>query len=547
MRSERNMLNLCSYTNGQIGWRDSDGNYVSDPLDMGTRHSQNLWDVSAGDLICIYNVSGQLVKVISLSPDNCAVRLATGRSVTLWDATNNTGDAVAYAVYFLSVNGESRGGFEWEMDTSAPYFTECSLQNCTLYFRLHDEDTAGEYVTITVFDTSWNVVGFVMRHKFLTCRDRTGEPLYEIQIPAELLGAGSYIKLSCSDGGGNDAPAVMIPITNSLSAPTITSAIARGSIFLGWGDNNCNELGYVVERKNASTNQWQQMAILASNSTSWTDSNLTGSETYTYRVKAYNVHQNSSWSNEMVIKAPPNSPTNLQAGVYLRPRSLGKIVPVGPLGKEAPPPPPDLVRTNQINLAWEPPVNQGMSIAFYRIKYAWFQECPNPPWCDTYPIHYTPQICSLYYSLYPLPYNNQIYFDVYAFDQSGDSSAFLYGYLTTGGYDAHPVPDTTPDDMLEKSIGVPNDFVLLQNYPNPFNPVTTIDYGLPTNSYVKLTIYNILGQRVKTLVDEEQTAGYKTVMWDGRNDRGEEVGSGIYLYRIQAGSYTKTVKMSLLK
>ncbi len=94
---------------------------------------------------------------------------------------------------------------------------------------------------------------------------------------------------------------------------------------------------------------------------------------------------------------------------------------------------------------------------------------------------------------------------------------------------------------------LPTEFALSQNYPNPFNPITTISYALPSNSYVKLSIYNILGQKVKTLVDGEEQAGFKNVIWDGKNDRGEEVGSGIYFYRIQTGSFTKTAKMSLLK
>jgi 5'-nucleotidase/UDP-sugar diphosphatase len=99
----------------------------------------------------------------------------------------------------------------------------------------------------------------------------------------------------------------------------------------------------------------------------------------------------------------------------------------------------------------------------------------------------------------------------------------------------------------ETGVSQPEDFQLLQNYPNPFNPQTDISYSLPENSHVKLTVYNLLGQTVKTLVDEYQSAGSKEVTWDGRNERGESVASGIYLYRLEAGKYTETKKMSLLK
>lgn len=108
--------------------------------------------------------------------------------------------------------------------------------------------------------------------------------------------------------------------------------------------------------------------------------------------------------------------------------------------------------------------------------------------------------------------------------------------------------DFNPIEIVAPKVQVlPKEFSLNQNFPNPFNPTTTISYALPANSYVKLVVYNILGQKVKTLVDEEQTAGYRQVVWNGQNDRGEAVGSGIYFYRIHAGDFTKTAKMSLLK
>ena len=108
--------------------------------------------------------------------------------------------------------------------------------------------------------------------------------------------------------------------------------------------------------------------------------------------------------------------------------------------------------------------------------------------------------------------------------------------------------DFNPIELTPSKIqALPKDFSLGQNYPNPFNPTTTVSYALPTSAYVKLVVYNILGQKVKTLVDEEQTAGFRQVVWNGQNDRGETVGSGIYFYRIQAGDFIKTAKMSLLK
>jgi PKD repeat protein len=94
---------------------------------------------------------------------------------------------------------------------------------------------------------------------------------------------------------------------------------------------------------------------------------------------------------------------------------------------------------------------------------------------------------------------------------------------------------------------IPEVFVLHQNYPNPFNPVTILRYDLPENSIVNITIYDMMGREVKTLVNQTQDAGYRSVVWDATNDYGKPVSAGIYLYQIQAGEYIQTKKMVLLK
>lgn len=93
----------------------------------------------------------------------------------------------------------------------------------------------------------------------------------------------------------------------------------------------------------------------------------------------------------------------------------------------------------------------------------------------------------------------------------------------------------------------PDGFVLKQNYPNPFNPTTTISYDLNKNAEVSLKVFNLAGQEVKTLVNENQSAGSKQVTWDGRDNNGRQVASGIYLYQLQAGTQMQTKKMVLLK
>jgi len=96
-------------------------------------------------------------------------------------------------------------------------------------------------------------------------------------------------------------------------------------------------------------------------------------------------------------------------------------------------------------------------------------------------------------------------------------------------------------------VGLPKTFSLSQNFPNPFNANTVIAFALPKTGHVKLEIYNILGQKVKDLVDEMVTAGYKRVVWDGKDNSGTDVASGVYFYRIKTQETVEVMKMTLLK
>jgi len=93
----------------------------------------------------------------------------------------------------------------------------------------------------------------------------------------------------------------------------------------------------------------------------------------------------------------------------------------------------------------------------------------------------------------------------------------------------------------------PHAFILYKNYPNPFNPVTTLRYDLPEGGLVNITICDMMGRQVSTLVNRKQTAGYKSVQWNATNNAGSPVSAGIYLYMIQAGEFRQTKKMVLLK
>jgi len=117
------------------------------------------------------------------------------------------------------------------------------------------------------------------------------------------------------------------------------------------------------------------------------------------------------------------------------------------------------------------------------------------------------------------------------------------GFFLMGIALAYNVPATAiPGEKL-----ITTNFALHQNYPNPFNPTTTIKYSLAKNSKVILKVYNALGQEIRALIDKDQNAGYKTVLWDGKNKFGHDVSSGLYFYRLETNEYVKTLKALLLR
>jgi hypothetical protein len=93
----------------------------------------------------------------------------------------------------------------------------------------------------------------------------------------------------------------------------------------------------------------------------------------------------------------------------------------------------------------------------------------------------------------------------------------------------------------------PSEFTLFQNHPNPFNQTTKIDFTLARSGFVSLSIYDLLGRKVRTLASEHLSLGYKSVLWDGKSDSGEDVASGIYFYQLRVGDFSETKTLVLLK
>ncbi len=137
-------------------------------------------------------------------------------------------------------------------------------------------------------------------------------------------------------------------------------------------------------------------------------------------------------------------------------------------------------------------------------------------------------------------------------DGDGDDEVLYAGTPRSGtSGNAQPITVLDYNGVVgiddELSSNAPSGYELSQNYPNPFNPNTTISFTIPTSENVSLTIYNVRGQVVKTLVNDSRSAGTHNIQWDGLNNFGQKVASGIYIYTLRTSNFTESKKMTMLK
>ena len=132
-------------------------------------------------------------------------------------------------------------------------------------------------------------------------------------------------------------------------------------------------------------------------------------------------------------------------------------------------------------------------------------------------------------------------------DMTGGSWEY---WITSVDISGNESDATEPVSVLlanEQEVAIPTVYALEQNYPNPFNPSTQIRYALPKEEVVTISIYDMMGRKVRTLVSQSKSPGYHTTLWNATNDKGIAVSAGMYIYTIQAGSYRHMKKMVLLK
>ena len=125
--------------------------------------------------------------------------------------------------------------------------------------------------------------------------------------------------------------------------------------------------------------------------------------------------------------------------------------------------------------------------------------------------------------------------------------AIMPGVYVLGGGTFHALTGIVASIEADEEMSLPTDFTVYQNYPNPFNPSTKIRYVLPEAGDVKADIYTIFAEKVMTLFSGRQQAGSHSLVWDGTNQAGQKMSSGIYYLRLEAGAYKAVLKMTLLK
>ncbi|RKY54825.1 MAG: hypothetical protein DRP89_04510 [Candidatus Neomarinimicrobiota bacterium] len=160
-----------------------------------------------------------------------------------------------------------------------------------------------------------------------------------------------------------------------------------------------------------------------------------------------------------------------------------------------------------------------------------------------------------YYSIYRRLENEQLALIGYSaepeFSDTELPGSDVYYAVSATDYGLNESPKSSETKVtitaVENVVEIPDEFALKPNYPNPFNPETTIEFALPKESKVTLTVYNLKGQFIRELARSEYNAGYQRVVWDARDQYGNAVGSGVYIYTIKADNFSQTRKMILLR
>jgi photosystem II stability/assembly factor-like uncharacterized protein len=410
-------------------------------------------------------------------------------------------------------------------------------------------------------------------------------------------GARYYWRVAAKNVIGTSSYSDIRSFSTVINTPgTLTAqALPSERIILSWTDKSNNNLGYIIERKLAAENNYIVIDTLKSDIIGYTDTTLISINTYQYRIKSYNLVETSAYSNEVTIKtlppypslplliAPLNNLSNLSATLYLswntstsadsyrlqvsKDSTFKSFI----LNDSTLTTPTRQVtglddgvryywRVNSKNAAGISPYSDirlfstilntpgnlsASALWGYKVLLKWTDASNNE---SGYVIERKLSADTSYTLI------DSVKLNIITFTDSSLTSINTYNYrvkaYNTYGSSLYSniASVSTITSVNSKYSQIPTKYELSQNYPNPFNPTTIIEYGLPSQSLVKIVVYNILGEVVKELANGQQSAGYHNVSFGANN-----ISSGIYFYKIEAkasdGSkqFREIKKMMLLK
>lgn len=390
--------------------------------------------------------------------------------------------------------------------------------------------------------------------------------------------------------------------TNVLASPSDLKAVTISNyIKLEWDDKSTGEDSFYVYRKDGNIGTWKHITSLNENATSFTDTTVEQNTNYCYKIRALSSNAVSAFSNTACAQTPNIDGRNkieYSFNVLLINTKLGDLrfnIVDGSLFE---------MESYTIGTFDFPGVFNSIKLPFLAIENSvlYFGDIANedifvemalvfdfgtgmPPirfnhnlfiefWVHVYKLPNFEPVIGDY------PFNEGQFF-TYSLIKDQDFRVLLnrlqmsaddlgFAYIRNLGMDSIGIetinlPDTlkfvashfskfgggkgsiTSTTGVEDESNSPQDFRLMQNYPNPFNPVTVISYELKGTVFVNLTVYDLMGKEVITLVNEKQTGISYQVVWNGRNKYGKEASSGVYFYRLKTDAFSQTRKMILIR
>jgi len=423
---------------------------------------------------------------------------SVNKNITIYhDMGLNMGQTYFYRVYAYNSFGNS--GYSNEASATTGRIPDAPTNLLT---KLLDN----RHIELTWQDNSDDESGFAVERKL----DENGQwtlldsltfnqTVFHDSIVTE--GVVQCYRVSAYNQWGNStcSNTACLSTTFVPAAPSnmVAHGINKNQIRLNWQDNSNNEDGFEIWRNDSTFVRTKQNIV------EFLDNAVIAGMNYLYKVRAFNAFGYSSFSNSVSAKTgtPPLAPSML-SGIA--------------------------ISQNQINIKWQDNAND---------ENGFYIERKNSP-ADTFiQIAYVNFDVTSYQDFTVLA--NQIYsYRVKAFNSWGES-----------GYSNEVAISTFNDDVNSEKKGViPKEFSISQNYPNPFNLSTTIKYSIPSHSAISMSILNLYGETVKNIfINEKQSPGIYSVVWDGTDSRGRIVPSGIYFCRLKTREQIQWIKLILAK